>query len=50
LQTSKEINEARVICEKAVSAVAVLMDGRWVITAGGNRGNYNDPANVKLKA
>ena len=47
LQTGKEIKEARVICEKDVSAVAVSWDGRWVITAGGNRCNV---ASVELKA
>jgi WD40 repeat protein len=43
LQTGKEINEARVVCENKVRAVAVSRDGRWIITA------YYEPA-VKLKA
>ena len=34
LQTGKEIEEARVICEQEIHAVAVSRDGRWVITAG----------------
>jgi len=48
LQTGKEINEARVVCEKEVSAVAASRDGRWVITAGGNHWDDSDP--VELKA
>jgi len=50
LQTGTEINEARIVCEKEVSAVAVSRDDRWVITGGGNRENYYDPADVELKA
>ncbi|OAX32588.1 WD40 repeat-like protein [Rhizopogon vinicolor AM-OR11-026] len=36
LQAGKEIEEARVVCEKEVFAVAVSRDGRWVVTGGGN--------------
>jgi len=49
LKTGKEINEARVVCEKEVSAVAVSRDGRWIVTAGGNRLPSN-PADGELKA
>ncbi|KAJ8596143.1 WD40 repeat-like protein [Rhizopogon salebrosus TDB-379] len=35
MQTGKEIEEARNVCEWGVQAVAVSRDGRWVITAGG---------------
>ena len=48
LETGKEINEARVVCEMEVSAVAVSRDGRWVITAGGN--HYALPNVPELKA
>ncbi|KAJ8586683.1 WD40 repeat-like protein, partial [Rhizopogon salebrosus TDB-379] len=36
LEAGKEIEEARVVREQEVRAVAVSRDGRWVITAGGN--------------
>jgi WD40 repeat protein len=49
LQTGKEINEARVVCELAVHAVAVSRDGRWIVTTGGNRMDY-DHVEVELKA
>jgi len=49
LQTGKEINEARILCEKEVCAVAVSRDGRWVITAGGNSWIDSDPPNAELK-
>ena len=48
LQTGKEINEARFVCEKEVNAVAISRDGRWIITAGTHRIPY-DPADVELK-
>jgi len=48
LQTAKEINEARFVCEKEVNAVAISRDGRWIITAGAHRTPY-DPADVELK-
>jgi WD40 repeat protein len=35
MQTGKEIENARDICERNVRAVAVSRDCRWVITAGG---------------
>jgi WD40 repeat protein len=35
MQTGKEIEKARDVCEWTVRAVAVSRDGRWVITAGG---------------
>jgi WD40 repeat protein len=38
LQESKEIKEARIVCEEDVNAVAVSWDGRWVITGGGESG------------
>jgi len=50
LQTGEEFNEARIVWEKEVSTVAISRDGRWVITAGGNRWNDSDPADVELKA
>jgi WD40 repeat protein len=37
IQTGKEIERARDMCEWDVRAVAVSRDGRWVITAGGDR-------------
>jgi WD40 repeat protein len=36
MQTGKEIEKGRDVCEWDVSAVAVSRDGRWVITAGGD--------------
>jgi WD40 repeat protein len=36
LKVGKEIEEARDVCEEEVSATAVLGNGRWVITGGGN--------------
>jgi WD40 repeat protein len=36
LQSGKEIEEARGVCEEKVWAVAVYRDGRWVVTAGGD--------------
>ena len=36
LQTSEEIVEARVVCEREVWAVAASSDSRWVITGGGD--------------
>jgi WD40 repeat protein len=33
MQTGKEIEKARDVCECSVSAVAVSRDGRWVVTA-----------------
>jgi len=50
LQTGKEINEARIVFEKEVSAVAVSRDGRWVITTGGNHWDDGDPTDVEFKA
>ncbi|KAJ8591231.1 WD40 repeat-like protein [Rhizopogon salebrosus TDB-379] len=35
MQTGKEIEKSRDVCEWDVRAVAVSRDGRWVITAGG---------------
>ena len=35
LQAGKEIEQARVVGEQEVDAVAVSSDGRWVVTAGG---------------
>ncbi|KAJ8582860.1 WD40 repeat-like protein [Rhizopogon salebrosus TDB-379] len=43
MQTGKEIEEARNVCEWGVKAVAVSRDGRWVITAGGD----HDPGELK---
>lgn len=39
LQTGKEIEEARNICERGIWAVAVSRDGRWAITGGGGLGH-----------
>jgi WD40 repeat protein len=36
MQTGKEFEKARDVCEWNVTAVAVSGDGRWVITAGGD--------------
>lgn len=36
LQSGKEIEEARDLCEEGIRAVAVSMDGRWVVTGSGN--------------
>jgi WD40 repeat protein len=47
LHTGKEIDEARVVCEEEVNAVAVSRDGRWLIT--GTERDDNDPTNVELK-
>jgi WD40 repeat protein len=38
LNVGKEIQEAQDVCEEEVSAVAVSMDGRWVVTGGGDLG------------
>ena len=46
LQTGKEIEDAWVVCEREVSAVAVSSDSRWVITGGGDR-DYDNPGEVK---
>ncbi|KAG2356951.1 quinon protein alcohol dehydrogenase-like superfamily, partial [Suillus spraguei] len=35
LESGKEIEEARDVCEEEITAVAVSRDGRWVITGGG---------------
>ena len=50
LQTGEEINEARVVCEKQISAVAVSRDGQWVITAGGHYTYRLNPSHVELEA
>ncbi|KIK38210.1 hypothetical protein CY34DRAFT_60397, partial [Suillus luteus UH-Slu-Lm8-n1] len=39
LQTGKEIQEARNICERGIWTVAVSRDGRWAITGGGGLGH-----------
>jgi WD40 repeat protein len=36
LEAGKEIEEARIVREQGVQAVAVSRDGHWVITAGGD--------------
>jgi WD40 repeat protein len=36
MQTGKEIKNARNVCGRDVRVVAVSMDGRWVITGGGD--------------
>jgi WD40 repeat protein len=36
MQTGKEIEKARDVCEWDVKAVAVSRDGRWVVTGGGD--------------
>lgn len=41
LQTGKEFEEARYMCEQEVWAVGVSRNGRWVVTAGGD---HNDRA------
>jgi WD40 repeat protein len=46
LQTGKEIEEARVVCDEEVNAVVVSRDGRWIVTVDGNN-SANGP---KLKA
>ncbi|KAG2069341.1 WD40 repeat-like protein [Suillus decipiens] len=39
LQSGKEIEEARNVCERGIWAVAVSRDGRWAITGGGGLGH-----------
>jgi WD40 repeat protein len=46
IQTGKEIEEMRDVCEESVNAVAVSRDGRWVVTA--TRGDVSH--NGELKA
>jgi WD40 repeat protein len=36
MQTGKEIEKARDVCDWDVKAVTVSRDGRWVVTAGGD--------------
>ncbi|KAJ8581603.1 WD40 repeat-like protein [Rhizopogon salebrosus TDB-379] len=45
LQAGKEIEEARVVGEQKVDAVAVSSDGRWVVTGGGLGGVHKLKAN-----
>jgi WD40 repeat protein len=46
LQAGKEIEEARVVCEQEVDAVAVSSDGRWVVT-GGEVNSHDIPGELK---
>lgn len=39
LQSGKEIEEARNVCERGIWVVAVSRDGRWAITGGGGIGH-----------
>ncbi|KAG2112871.1 quinon protein alcohol dehydrogenase-like superfamily [Suillus clintonianus] len=41
LKAGKEIEEAQSVCEEKIRAVAVSRDGRWIITAGGESGEYD---------
>ncbi|KAJ8590739.1 WD40 repeat-like protein, partial [Rhizopogon salebrosus TDB-379] len=51
LQSGEEIVEARVVCNQEVTAVAISRDGRWVITASGDRFKAgHDPVNAELKS
>ncbi|OAX33529.1 YVTN repeat-like/Quino protein amine dehydrogenase [Rhizopogon vinicolor AM-OR11-026] len=46
LQAGKEIEEARIVCQKGVLAVAVSRDGRWVVAGGGDL-SYDNPGELK---
>ncbi|OJA07859.1 hypothetical protein AZE42_07893 [Rhizopogon vesiculosus] len=46
LKARKEIEEARVVCEKEVFVVAVSRDGRWVVAGGGGPA-YDNSAELK---
>src|SRR6267154_307281 len=50
LQTGKEIEEARVVCLFVrICAVTVSRDGRWVVTAGGDRSDNEGPNACELE-
>jgi WD40 repeat protein len=42
LETGKEIDEVRDVCEQDITAVAVSRDGRWVITSVGEEDRSGD--------
>jgi WD40 repeat protein len=46
LQTGKEFEETRYICEQEVWAVRVSRDGRWIVTAGGD--DFGHPGELKV--
>jgi WD40 repeat protein len=47
LETGKEIDEVRGVCEQDIMAVAVSRDGRWVITSIGEDPSSDLPVEIK---
>ncbi|KAJ8596237.1 YVTN repeat-like/Quino protein amine dehydrogenase, partial [Rhizopogon salebrosus TDB-379] len=47
LETGKEIDEVRHVCEQDIRAVAVSRDGRWVITSIGEDPSGDHPGEIK---
>jgi WD40 repeat protein len=47
LETGKEIDETRDVCEQNIWAVAVSRDGRWVVTSIGEDQSSDPPGEIK---
>jgi WD40 repeat protein len=47
LETGKEIDETRDVCEQNIWAVAVSRDGRWVVTSIGEDESSDPPGEIK---
>ncbi|KAJ8590842.1 hypothetical protein M405DRAFT_815423, partial [Rhizopogon salebrosus TDB-379] len=50
LETGKEIDETRDVCEQNIWAVAVSRDGRWVVTSIGEDESSDPPGEIKAAA